>query len=240
MDGSDNASVATGAASGAAIAGPVGALVGGGLSLLGGLSSASKARRQADERFKWDQFVTHNAHRIERNDLIRAGLNPILTATGGAGASHGGSPIGPVPDLSSAASSATAAGRAVEEIRNMRAQNEAIGAETAKKRAETKTEDELREDRRQLMISQAVQANASRNVLEAQERNEQERFKVLQNDVKMGAQDLQIGASAAARARTEEAIDESTFGKALRWIDRASKAIQGAGSSANSWRRRER
>lgn len=83
-----------------AVAGP---LIGAAGSALG-QSSANRANRKlAQENREWQERMSNTAHQREREDLIAAGLNPILTATGGGGAS---TPPGSVARMESTAKEA--------------------------------------------------------------------------------------------------------------------------------------
>lgn len=70
--------------------------------IIEGVSSAKQSRRE--RRFMADQAA--NAHQTEVKDLRKAGLNPILSATGGSGSQAGGYSQPITPNLSDSLSSA--------------------------------------------------------------------------------------------------------------------------------------
>lgn len=70
---------------GFATGGPVGAIAGA-ASAYGAYDQNRRAAGAANDLRAYQQRFAENAHRIEMADLKAAGLNPILTATGGSGA----------------------------------------------------------------------------------------------------------------------------------------------------------
>ncbi len=94
----------------------------GGLSFLGGKSRNRAASAQAQRQMDFQERMSNTAHQREIADLRKAGLNPILSATGGRGASSPGGAQAPMQDIvTPGISSALASRRLVQEIRNMKA-----------------------------------------------------------------------------------------------------------------------
>jgi len=84
-----------------------GSLIGGGASLIGGIMGNRANSAQNARNITFQREMAQNAHQYEVADLEAAGLNPILSATGGGGArASGGSSIAmqnPVKDMAASA-----------------------------------------------------------------------------------------------------------------------------------------
>lgn len=109
-------------------------LVGGGLSLLGGLFGNSARRKEAAKDRAFQLEMAKNAHQYEVEDLRKAGLNPILSGTGGPGArASGGSRADQSDPLTPAINSALSAQRMQQELDNLKAVEQNTKMDTALK-----------------------------------------------------------------------------------------------------------
>lgn len=110
---------------------------------IGGLANLGSSAASAYFSWKHQKEVMQNRHQWEVADMRKAGLNPILSATGGSGA-PGNAPIIEAPDVSGAAAKAVEAslGRSQEDLIKAQTQQSVSSARQAESQtALNKTEE---------------------------------------------------------------------------------------------------
>lgn len=132
--------------------GLVGSVISGGASLFGGLLGNDASAKEAKKNRQWQEMMSNTAHQREVADLKAAGLNPILSANGGASSPPGSMATQSDP-VTPAVNSALKGSLAKEQLNNLK-------ADTAKKGAEAATQ-YVQQD----LLSQQAQSAANANYI---------------------------------------------------------------------------
>lgn len=142
------------------------ALIGGAASLLGGASANRSNAKQAAQNRAFQADMSNTAHQREVHDLKLAGLNPILSATGGSGASTPSGSVAQMQDaLTPAVSTALQTKRLHADLKQLEAQTALTRQDVEKSKSATWLQDvqsaKTREENKltqlnQLLTSQTI------------------------------------------------------------------------------------
>ena len=116
----------------------LGSLISGGLGIVGGLIGNSAAQNAASQQNKWNIENYGRRHQLETEDLDKAGLNRILSATGGGSVASAG-----MADTSGGMNLGVNAAKALSDVRLQEATTEATKTQAGLNNAQkVKTEKE--------------------------------------------------------------------------------------------------
>lgn len=199
----------------------VGSLIGAGINFVGGLIQQNSQQQMAEDQrasewrasnvqMDFQREMSGSAHQREIKDLKAAGLNPILSGTGGMGSTTPGGAKGsfgmglPPPNLTEGPVAAYQA------LRRNKAEVENIQTDTRKKWAEGTLNSQL-----------FNQSQEQTELLKSQYRTQEELTRAAESQAS-------ILASQAKGFKLEGNIDETKYGEMMRFIDRAVKSLRGS------------
>lgn len=195
-------------------------------SLIGGQQANSAASDQAVRQMNFQADMSNTAHQREVADLRAAGLNPVLSARGGSGASTPTGASAPIRDvLSPAVNTALAARRQNAEVDLMEAQ---VGREDSTTALNLRLEEKAKADAAAVAASEA-KSKTSALVDMAEYDNRRQVLRNLQREEKLLDQNILSSAYALEGQRNAANVEQTQFGEFMRYVDRALRGTSGSG-----------
>lgn len=242
---SPSAGIMSGALAGTAIAPGWGTVIGAGIGLLGGILGNKSSAKQAEKQMSFQERMSNTAHQREVQDLRAAGLNPILSGTGGAGSSTPGGAMAQQQDvLTPAVNSGLAAYKAEIESKTAAAAIDNVHMDSANKGEsanlayqQARTQSAIRRNTDQNTAKQSAETFNAKiqsmvlqkqaGLIDQQTLNKRVERALLEQEEKLRKIDVEIAGYSAYDAKIDDQLNHQWTEKHRRWVDRYGGSVKG-------------
>lgn len=212
----------------------------GAISLLGGILGNRANAKQADKAMSYNERMSNTAHQRQVADMRAAGLNPILSATGGSGATSAQGVAAQQQDVLTPALNSAFASREKRlqarqtELQQLLLESQNNGQDKTNKLIDEQRKKTEAETRTNQVQQQAFATQMAANLANAQ-KSQQETKTEAANTTRMQHEAV-VALTSALKAMNEGNLEKGPMGKYMPYLERLISAAGGATSAVRNIR----